>query len=157
MLKAAKYFSLLLAAFFIFTTCKKYPENNLWLKNPYKAFDSGYLTYVTVDGADSTRLISSSINQDVTKDFYATEKDETLYRIYSDTYRGVYEFVSKKKQIKLKISFEGAPENLSPNPKPYTPTAFKYGGAWEILKLTSNGSLKIRKEYNGKVYEAQFN
>ena len=157
MLQRFKYYLILLTALFLFTTCKKYPENKLWFMNPYRAFNDGYLTYVTVDGADSTGLISSSINQDVTKDFYTTVADESKYEINADTYRGIYSFANKKKEIKLNISFEGVPENLPPSPKPYTPAAFKYGGSWQILKLTSKGTLKIKKEYNGKIYEAQFN
>lgn len=43
----------------LFSTCKKYPENNLWFKNPRKfSIIGGYITAYKVNGIDSLSYLN---------------------------------------------------------------------------------------------------
>ena len=54
MFKFFNYFFIPAFALILFTTCKKYPENTLWFKNPKKlTFVCGKMTAYIVNGIDS--------------------------------------------------------------------------------------------------------
>ncbi len=47
------------------TTCKKYPENNLWFKNPARAVDGQWrLVFFEMNGSDSLNTINVSLIRD---------------------------------------------------------------------------------------------
>lgn len=107
MLKAAIYFLILFAAFFIFTTCKKYPKNTLILKRPIKVVAGGgnnpwVLEYYSVNDIDSSN-----------SDFLIAYKEKGLvissedgHEKYSciDILSGFWEFFDKKKIIAFKFA-----------------------------------------------------
>ena len=56
----------------VFTTCKKYEENNLWFKNPYKICPvNGYITEYKVNGDDSLLALN--------KYFGAPKPSDTIF------------------------------------------------------------------------------
>lgn len=118
MLKAAQYFSILFSAFFIFTTCKKYPENNLVFKRPIKvlerwAIKPWILEYYLVNDIDST-------NADFLKVFkeQGVVIGEKTYaaKLYTEgIIQGGYEFKSKKKAIQFFYSQDNFHSNSTTN------------------------------------------
>ena len=135
----------MLIAFLI--ACKKYPENRLWFKKPEKAFTKGKVTYFKVDGVDSIPLINSTWGDDITSKEFNLSSYENYYLIGGSYFQGTFEFHSDK-TVLFVIDKYGAPPLYNP---------FRLQGPWQILKLTKKGTLKLKREVNGKTFEMQFN
>ncbi len=59
-MKKIIFYILLASSLFSLTTCKKYPENRLWFKNPERIYPfQGNLTKYTVNGIDSLDLLNA--------------------------------------------------------------------------------------------------
>ena len=149
----------------LFTTCKKYPENNLWFKSPEKAFMGGKIIAYTVDGIDSIPMWNYIYNTypyngfpapqgstyyDIKNSIWEIEND---YKIISSSYgTGNLSFYNHKKN--LHISFTMYKDLNNQYPK-YT-IFYTKDSDWKILKLTSKGDMRIQRTYNNKVYEIEF-
>ena len=170
MLKAAKYFSILFVIFFFFTTCKKYPKNNLWMSNPTKVIARGGIK--TTQGKNSWLLDFYSVNGvDLTDQSYLDVYKEIGVTMYIDgnTRTGVYKFncsdvmyggwdIEPPKKV---MHFNFGENNFKAN-SIITP---KYKNQFNIfitthahsriLKLTTE-EFWIELEYNSQKYEMHF-
>jgi hypothetical protein len=165
-----KILSILLFAIAIIsllTTCKKYPENDLWFKSPESAFKSGYLTAFTVDGEDSIPMWNSLYNTGPDYNGYwppnsgfPFEMKEIFFQVVSgktiESYigSGSFHFYDNKKYLYIYFKMEDKGHNL---PKPTHNIFYSDESTWKILKLTKSGTMRIQRTYNGKVYEMEFN
>ena len=76
MLKAAKYFLMVFAAFLFLTTCKKYPEGGFEVRGPkmlLKHNGAWILTLYEVNGIDSTNLINYNGNEKYKESYFLKE------------------------------------------------------------------------------------
>ncbi|HWY10906.1 MAG TPA: hypothetical protein VN026_06265 [Bacteroidia bacterium] len=120
-------FIIFLAAELILTTCKKYPENNLWFRTPTNALMNIWkLDQFTVDGADSTNYDDVQMYREKGINFL----DESLH--YSEQYEGIWKFANKKKDINLETHFSGPPIYY-----PAQKNLFRNNQTWTIEKLTA--------------------
>ncbi len=158
-----KTYILLALLVLLFTTCKKYPENSLWFKNPEKLYPfQGYITKYEVDGIDSLDLLNKfygnwpGLNKNFKEaKFVTTENFKNIYCrvIHSSSGRSSrvdYEFIKKKKYLHI---------NLSTNDTSiYIKNIFiNFDVEWQIIRLAKSGSFKLKTKHNGKNYEIQFN
>lgn len=155
--------------FFIFS-CKKYPENTLWFKNPEKLnFVQGYITKYTVNGIDSLGLLNAYFNYynlsqpnwpQIKTDIRNTKITAYSDDAYSETEwdlgrSGVMytseAYTSKKKKIKIFF---------------YNDTLFYKKNIfinkqieWDIIYLSNKNNKRKMKTTlsNGNTYEIQFN
>jgi hypothetical protein len=147
----------------LFSTCKKYPENALWFKNPEKLYPfQGYITKYEVDGIDSLDLLSKYYGNAYGLDknfrnakFATTENFKVIYCRVVHGNSGLssridYEFIKKKKYLHISLST-------------YDTTIYKKNifisseVEWQIVRLAKSGAFKLKTKYNGKNYEIQFN
>ena len=148
--------------------CKKYPENNLWFKSPEKAFTNGNLKSFTVNGVDSMPMWDAIYNDPTTNNngycslLKATDlilRTENLgsdgWGLDSQIGGGSWHFYSNKKYLYIyfKMDFK---EYCLPPVSPKYNLFLTTEGNWKVLKLTENGTLKIQRTYNDKVYEMEF-
>jgi hypothetical protein len=153
-----KSFALLLVAFL---GCKKYPENNLWLKKPEKLlpFFDTHLTKYRVNGVDSLDLLNSyfqdrqGLVKDIRKALFKTERYSSYNRnsIIFESSMSIpflFEFTSKKKKIRF---------DLSSDPTIFNKNIFiDKNTEWTILRLARTGPFKIEtKLENGNHYEIE--
>lgn len=156
----------------LFSTCKKYPENNLWFKNPQKiTFMEGHLTHWIVNGVDSIDYLDDYFENDFNNNPYThsfadlefksnTEKKEqyscTVYspsdfQCLGNAILGIqYSYANKCKKIKITTISLGC----------YTKNIFiAQGLEWEIIYLDKKekGKRKMKTIYNDNTYEIQFN
>lgn len=154
-----KIIILFIAALTVFLSgCKKYPENTLWFSQPDKVFKGGKITSFTMNGIDQMQkyrdkykyfpynFYGSSI-----ADVYQTEFTFNAgeKEITSDIGEGSFKFSETKREIEIN----------------FKPVNWQYGAesifmgylSWKVLKITSDGQLKIQTNYNYKKYEIQFN
>lgn len=149
----------------VFLGCKKYPENNLWLKKPEKVFKGGLLTSYTVDGVDSfpmwDNIYSTPPDYNGMGYKYDIRKTEFVYD-YSDHKNnsldsnlggGLLDFVNKKKEIEIRFKMT-SPSGVA---EAKYNVFLTENSTWKILKLTKSGTLKIQRIYNNKIYEIQIN
>ena len=149
-------------------SCKKYPENTLWFKNPEKmTFIFGELTVYKVNGIDSLPFLESyglHGSQILLNDIRMYPTCNYCNNGYSFSFSGLvyngahnfslssgsFEYVSKGKKIKI----YNQPERLY-----YSKNIFIESGLeWEIVYLSKkDDKRKIKTTYNGNVYEIQFN
>lgn len=163
-------FMLLMAIFF--TTCKKYPENNLWFKNPEKiSLLQGFITAYTVNGIDSLDLLNSyyvpitantiypyyyMTTHDIKKEeFTGPTENHGFYIVYTNLCEPIrfgYEHIDKKmKYIAIRMTVDTLyyKKNLFPG--------YSSNNNWEILYLDKKGEkLKIKNTYHGNTYEVTF-
>ena len=151
----------ILIAIMCFISCKKYPENTLWLKNPEKNFKGGKFTSFKVNGVDSMpmweRIYNTPPNYNGLNFSYnprniefAYDKKEDMFSSYVGN--GSLKFISKKK--KVSIFFYMSPA-LGTNP--ICNIFYTKDSEWDILKLDKKGTLKIQRTFNNKTYEIQIN
>jgi len=149
-------------------TCKKYPENNLWFKNPKRmSFIFGELTSYTVNGIDSLNLLNSyaiANSQFPKKDIQAYSTCNACHNGHSFAFVGLlgnlpysaifsegwFEYTAKGKKLKI---------YNNPDRDYYHKDIFiEQGVEWEIVYLSKkDDKRKMRTTYNGNVYEIQFN
>jgi hypothetical protein len=149
----------------IFLACKKYPENNLWLKKPEKVFKGGELTSYTVDGVDSFPMWDAIYNTppdyngmgyafDVRSTYFGYDySDHKDNRIGSKLGYGTLDFINKKKEIAIWFVMT-SPSGVA---EAKYNVFLTENSTWKILKLTKSGTLKIQRTYNNKIYEIQIN
>ena len=151
-------------------SCRKYPENNLWFISPEKAFDSSRrLTEYTVDGADSLPMWDAlyntgpdyngywpadSSNPFIMKNIIFRIGDEAKDKtIASYIGSGSFHYYNNKKYLYMYFKMDNKGHNL---PIPKYNFFYTEESKWKILKLTKNGTLRIQRTYNNKLYEIQF-
>lgn len=148
--------------FFIwFSSCKKYPENTLWFKNPEKVFKGGKLTAFKVNGVDSLPMWDNIYNTPPEYNgFYSPFNARLIEFSYqrkedllsSNIGQGSLQFHNKKKEVSISFSMIA---NAGAHPK-YNLFYTKQSN-WKILMLNKEGALKIQRIYNNKTYEIQIN
>lgn len=161
--KILLYTCILVAFLNMFYSCKKYPENKgIHLTNPKKRLigNKAIITMYKINSDDSLPLLSSQFGQDINSiqwqwgDQYDSDKffEKTL-----SSGSGNMDFINNNKT--LVIEYESNYYNF-PFPKlGYNIFSTKVS-YWEILKLYQKNSktvLKLKREYNGKIYIIQFN
>ena len=100
---------------FTLMTCKKYPENTLWFKNPTGIpVMEGYITSYVVNGIDSLNLLNyyyapvqpsssgpyNSTSRDIKREFFNTYTSHAN-EIGCDLGRGNYKWSDNKKKISV--------------------------------------------------------
>lgn len=148
---------LLLFAFFILSTCKKYPENTLWFRRVKNLHPIGkYLTEFKVNGIDSMDLLNSyyvqvySANNNNPSNIRDVEFfcDREGYRFVYLTSDRAYDLVDKYKTLKIYIN-----DNMSI----FERALFKIDySTWDILYFDKNEKKKFKQTFNGKTYEITF-
>lgn len=119
--------SFLIALLFgLFSSCKKYPENNLWFKAPNNAIIGHWnLEQLTINGTDSTNY--DDVKMYVEKGIDLQDEDI----IFTEQYQGGWKLGKKKKDILIGAFASGntlfytAQKNL-----------FRDGLNWKIEKLS---------------------
>ncbi len=154
MAKFLKY--LLLLA--VLVSCKKYPENNLWLKNPTNVLARGIyqpwiLDFYSVDGIDSTQSNFLKAYREEGVSIYIEKGKPNLnwYRI-ADFSNSAWEFVNHKKTIRFKSS------EMIYNSGSYSNQRnifMQRDLVWEIQKLNKK-EFFIKASYNSREYEIHF-
>ncbi len=165
MLQAKKYrFCLIcLSALFLFTTCKKYPENNLWFKNPAKVLARGeghpwILDYYSVNDLDSTAsdFLKVYKEQGIVMIIKPGKSGDYIYNSF-DVLHGYWELANKKKNIDFRFTmysfFSNSPSNSNylNQRNIFLESAFE----WKINKLTK-AQFWISTNYNSIKYEIHF-
>lgn len=166
-------FSFSIIVIVCFTTCKKYPENTLWFKNPKTiAFITGNMTHYIVNGVDSISYLDNYFYNDGNNVPYShpfndlkfislAAKDKGHYELtieYPSDYffpnnikGGNYSYKEKGKKIKMSGTSQmllGFKKNI------FVSDDIE----WEIIYLSKkNNKRKINGTYNGNTYEIQFN
>ena len=151
-----------------FTTCKKYPDNILWFKNPENlAPFNGYIKAYLVNGIDSTESLKNYLGSKfyvaaqygATYDRIAvTESDAKnanrhqpylKYYAYSTSQAEFsYKYLSKKKQLII--------NNNIRDTSLYKKNLFIEDGlTWDIIQLSRKNKkdFKIKTTHNNNTYE----
>ena len=159
---------IILVLVMLFTACKKYPQNFLIFKSPQKVLVGGYLNAYTVNGMDSMPMWDAiysdpttysngycpglkAKNININNDY----SDKNGFYISSVIGSGTWKFYNNKKY--LHVNF-----NMNINNYCNVTVVPKYNlfltsnGDWKILKLTTDGVIRIQRTYNNKVYEIEF-
>jgi hypothetical protein len=158
-------------SFFVFITCKKYPENTLWFKKPTKIpVIQGYITEYKVNGIDSLPYLNSfyssytvgvsppyppytsSNNKDIKREKFTTTIEGLGHGTLSVDYlgNGYYKWANNNKNI---IIF------FKPDVYYFYKNIFikKEDITWEVLYLDKKGKKsKIKTIYNSNTYEITF-
>jgi hypothetical protein len=162
-MRSVSLYFFLIVITLVFSTCKKYPENTLWFKNPEKLYPfKGYITKYEVDGIDSLDLLSKYYGNAYGLDknfrnakFVTTEnfKKVTCGLVHGNSGRTTtinYEFIKKKKYLHISL--------LNYDTSVYKKDIFiNFDVEWKIIRLAKSGSFKLKTNYNGKNYEIPFN
>lgn len=123
-----KTFVIICACCLFFTTCKKYPENTLWFKDPVKLINNSWvLEKFTVNGFDSTGFDDLKMYREKSFTF---EEDDV---IFSEQYQGAWKLVNKKKYLEVGLYRSG-------NQIYYNPQKNIFRGylKWKIEKLCND-------------------
>jgi hypothetical protein len=132
----------LLVILFFLSTCKKYPENNLWFRKPDRIIEGHWhLKKFAVNGFDSTGF--DDVRMYTEKGFEFLEGSI----IFSEQYQGGYQLANKKKSLSI-----GAFESVSPVFYSKQKNIFRDNLTWKILKL-SRKELWLNVNNKDKNYE----
>jgi hypothetical protein len=155
MFKLKNIFLLFVVLFF---GCKKYPENELWFKNPQDVFKGGLITEFTISSIDQMPGIRDQY-KNFPYNYYGSSIPDVFAlpisynkgsnSINCDYGTGVFKFSANKNEVQIDfkpVNYDAGAQNF-----------FAAGLNWKILKLTDNGQLKIQAVYNYRIYEMQFN
>lgn len=170
MLQTKKYLLkalLFVGLVFTLSTCKKYPENRLWFKNPTKIYPFvGHITKYEVNGIDSLELLNFYYKKitcpdiDIKKAYFSTTGapsniattftfPSSINGCSSNSYLN-YTFSNDKKSLNIYYS----PDKSLSNRNIFIEDNLK----WQIIKLTKKRELKIKTILNnGNTYEIQIN
>jgi hypothetical protein len=166
-LKALLTILIVITIISLLTTCKKYPENDLWFKSPESAFTYGNLRAFTVDGVDSMPMWNALYNTGPDYNGYyppgqggplnATDivLQVTGNKLGSQIGSGSWHFFSNKKYVYIFFEMEEKTNRFPPALPKYN-LFYTRESNWKVLKLTKSGDLKIQRTYNNKVYEMEF-
>ncbi len=140
----------------LFTTCRKYPENILWLRSPRYALSNALsfakVTEYKVNGIDSMSILSKYLPgissggpyfYEIAGDGY--ELGEDILR-YNGRHMAYINFNGYKK-----IQFDCSIQQIDTLYRFFS----SYKSEWDILKLNLK-ELHIKRTYNNKVYEIKF-
>lgn len=155
---------------FSLSTCKKYPENTLWFKNPScLPVIEGHITSYIVNGIDSLDLLNlyyapvqpnapypySKTERDIKKETFIASNKGNYFVISSDLFDDNDFFILKWNKDKKSIYFSG---DFRRNY--YNKQLFITGSGdinWQIIYLDKNQKKsKIKTTYNGNTYEITF-
>jgi|GEM_PF-1227265 len=158
----------LIAILSLFTTCKKYPENTLWFKNPSDLpVMKGHITSYLVNGIDSLDLLNlyyapfqpnggypyNKTNRDVKSEQFTPFSKDGYWIVSSDLFDPNSVFTLKWENGKKTVTLGGLfRQNY------YLKDLFPWRAGeieWEVVYLSTKKS-KIKKTYNGNVYEITF-
>lgn len=108
MLKPLKLILLFLLIVLFFTTCKKYPENTLWLKTPESVLGRNYtkpwiLNYYSSDDNDSTFISGISVYKEIGIYVFSGNKNYNSF-LCPGILEGSIQFFSKKKNVVFRFS-----------------------------------------------------
>ena len=163
----------LLGVTLLLSTCKKYPESNLWFKNPKKiGFMEGHLTHYIVNGVDSIDFLDNFFYNDFNDNPYIHKFSDL--EVKSDVIgKGYYEvsFVKPADYIYPQDIIDSREYHYLEGGKKIKISGTKYilntfkknifindDIAWEIIYLKRKNDKRIMKgTYNGNTYELQFN
>lgn len=167
-LKPYLVFLTCLSLLLFFSTCKKYPENTLWCKNPYNyPIVQGYITEYKVNGIDSLDLLNmyydtvrindrypyNKVERNVRKEqFGAFKRNKITYNVTNDLL-GADAITTVKWKTDKKNIWIGAP---LPDYRFFKKNLFIKSSIWEVVKLDPNGQKKIKNTFNGNTYEITF-
>ncbi len=158
--------ALALILFFGFITCKKYPENTLWFKNPYKIqLITGYISSYRVNGIDSLETLNlhykpvipntsypySQTDRNIIKEgIWTRSLNKITSNIVTNLGKGLVKWNTNKKSVYI---------TFTPDTMYYKKNIFvtKERLSWDILYLGKNGAkTKIKTTYNNNTYEITF-
>ena len=155
-----------------FSTCKKYPENTLWLKNPKRICPvKGSITSYKVNGIDSLDLLDlyykvypvstgdpyiDNPNKELKKELFISHTFSRKNGSFSVRTLHVYfyeiDVIWDKKKNSILIS-AGNSDTIY-----YKKNIFIERQYWEVIYLDKNGKSKIKTTFNnGNTYEITFN
>lgn len=162
MIRYFKYNVVLVISYFILTnltSCKKYPDNDLWFVSPESAFKGGNITAYTVDGVDSIPMWDAIYSNPPYNGGSKYKVSDFIFTINhkgelgSNIGGGSFHFFNNKKNIYIFFIMTNNPWNPYPKYNFFNTRE----GNWKIIKLTKRGTFRIQQTYNNKVYEIQFN
>ena len=150
-----------------FMSCKKYPENTLWLKSPKKMSPvHGYIKAYTVNGIDSLELLNVYYEQTIWHSYGPYNK---LIKDVKEEYFNLKTIKKGKADIACDLFYNQhllttwASNGKSINIRSgvdidyYKRNIFVVSGLnWDIIYLDKNRKSKIKTTYNGNVYEITF-
>ena len=161
-MKTAFRFIFFLSAVIILFSCKKYPENNLWFKNPVKVIARDYqspwiLEYYSVNDIDSTNST-----------FLLAYKEEGLYVLKgsnsSNGFKcpgvfdgGSFRYSDRKRYVNFQFSLDAFHSNSTINSSHTSQRNIFLapGFNWKIEKLCK-AQFWISTTYNNIKYEIHF-
>lgn len=161
MLKAFfKYLIITSVIVLFFSTCKKYPENTLWFKNPDKLHPFiGSITKYNVNGIDSLDLMNIYFvekpyffEKSIRKCNFYTHKDTEFYTlfVYPDALSVVVKYDLVKKNKKMIVSLGQDTTIFKKN------IFISDATEWDIIRLNRKGPLKLKTTLdNGNTYEIE--
>lgn len=138
----------------LFNSCKKYPENNLWIKNPNKVIrNDWFMEKYTINGEDSTTNDNVRLYKEKSMTFYVSDNSQRINPY--EQFGGYWEMSKNKKYIKL--SFYRNTPILSGYQFPNQKNLFlvEEGLDWRIDKLCKN-QFWISLTHNNIKYEIRF-
>lgn len=158
-MKLLKIYLLAFCLGILFLGCKKYPENKLWFKNPEKVFKGGKITAYTVNGIDKMPYFRN-LYYYYPYNYFGKKIDDVFElpieyssssgEIKTEYGKGSLRFSKTKREIEISFTptnQDNGAENIFVN----------RGASWKIMKLTKEGVLRIKAQYNFITYEIQFN
>lgn len=160
-MKFLKHIVIIFFYLIIFTTCKKYPENNLWFKTPDGTITGEWkLEKYSVNNVDSTNADdmqaylygSFTFHKRENKGIF-NQNDSSGDLQFSTTLPsngglGKWSFDKKKKEILMSIGYVAVWQNNLQK------LIFK-NGKWVIKKLTKK-QFWVTNQYNNTEYEIHF-
>lgn len=164
--KVVYYLTLSFCFILALSTCKKYPENDLWFKAPGKAIDGSWqLELFEIDGNDSLNNNIKIISNSKVK-FSLLSKSKLINNVsghirVEDDYHfgGSWKLINNKKYIQIYFTsdYEGSTNLVSCPCYNFNNifAAYKTSINWKIEKLTKN-QFWITTNYNGLNYEIHF-
>lgn len=161
------YIFILFGCFTISVSCKKYPENTLWFKNPYKiAVLKGYITEYKVNGIDSLDLLNiyyKPVIPNASHPYNKTDRNIKMeyfksvsvakghWEVNCDLYENLtYEMQKDKKNIRI----GGSVDTIYFKKQLFLDKTGEID--WQIEYLDKKGKSKIKTTYNGNTYEITF-
>jgi hypothetical protein len=132
----------MLLAAAILTSCKKYPENNLWFRNVNSTIVKpwSFVSY-KVDGADSSSVDEMKMYIEKGLDF----QDQSL--LFPEQYEGTWSLDKKKKHMTITTANSGNFPTYG-----IQINIFRGGHTWTIEKLSKN-EFWLSTLREGKKYE----
>ena len=152
------------ACVLLFVACKKYPENNLWFKNPekIKIFDYSKIKSYRVNGIDSLQAMNAYVDQSILNQksqmhYWFRVEDGVFMKDLQNYVFGqslafasnIFDFEFTKDKKKIKVDFKPSPvfnKNLFISPSV----------EWTIVRLSKSADLTLETVLeNGNTYRIE--